>query len=113
MSDVRPVSSDEERPRKAPRRELAEVDRAQFRAHLLAAIPKLRAFALSLAAHSDHADDLVQETLMKAWNHQDSFQAGTNIKAWLFTILRNEYFSSCASESARWRMPTATMPAMS
>ena len=67
--------------------------RDQFREHLLAAIPKLRAFALSLASHADYADDLVQETLMKAWNHQDSFQAGTNIKAWLFTILRNEYFS--------------------
>ena len=64
-----------------------------FRDHLVAAIPKLRAFALSLASHADHADDLVQETLMKAWNHQNSFQAGTNIKAWLFTILRNEYFS--------------------
>jgi RNA polymerase sigma-70 factor (ECF subfamily) len=67
--------------------------RGEFRQHLLAAIPKLRAFALSLAAHADYADDLVQETLMKAWNHQNSFQEGTNIKAWLFTILRNEYFS--------------------
>lgn len=67
--------------------------RRQFSQQLLAAIPKLRAFALSLASHADHADDLVQETLMKAWNHQHSFQQGTNIKAWLFTILRNEYFS--------------------
>jgi RNA polymerase sigma-70 factor (ECF subfamily) len=64
-----------------------------FRQQLLAAIPRLRAFALSLAAHADHADDLVQETLMKAWHHQTSYQQGTNIKAWLFTILRNEYFS--------------------
>jgi RNA polymerase sigma-70 factor (ECF subfamily) len=67
--------------------------RATFRQQLLASIPKLRAFALSLASHADYADDLVQETLMKAWNHQQSFQEGTNIKAWLFTILRNEYFS--------------------
>ena len=67
--------------------------RTAFRQQLLAAIPKLRAFALSLASHADYADDLVQETLMKAWNHQQSFQEGTNIKAWLFTILRNEYFS--------------------
>ena len=73
--------------------ERSEESRELFRQHLLAAIPKLRAFALSLAAHADHADDLVQETLMKAWNHQNSFQDGTNIKAWLFTILRNEYFS--------------------
>jgi RNA polymerase sigma-70 factor, ECF subfamily len=71
----------------------AAVRGSEFRDHLIAAIPKLRAFALSLASHADYADDLVQETLMKAWNHQDSFQAGTNIKAWLFTILRNEYFS--------------------
>ncbi len=75
----------------APR--VASSENNYFREHLIAAIPKLRAFALSLASHSDHADDLVQETLMKAWNHQDSFQPGTNIKAWLFTILRNEYFS--------------------
>lgn len=71
----------------------SEESRKQFRLHLLATIPKLRAFALSLASHADHADDLVQETLMKAWNHQNSFREGTNIKAWLFTILRNEYFS--------------------
>ena len=71
-----------------------EEDRpADFRQALLATIPKLRAFALSLAANGDHADDLVQETLMKAWHHQTSFREGTNIKAWLFTILRNEYFS--------------------
>lgn len=67
--------------------------RREFREELLASIPRLRAFALSLASHPEHADDLVQETLMKAWNHQGSFQQGTNIKAWLFTILRNEYFS--------------------
>ena len=73
--------------------ENVETARATFRQQLLASIPKLRAFALSLASHADHADDLVQETLMKAWNHQQSFQEGTNIKAWLFTILRNEYFS--------------------
>ena len=73
--------------------ETSEEGRARFRQHLLAAIPKLRAFALSLASHADYADDLVPETLMKAWNHQASFQDGTNIKAWLFTILRNEYFS--------------------
>ena len=71
----------------------ADPGSAAFRQQLLASIPKLRAFALSLASHADYADDLVQETLMKAWNHQDSFQEGTNIKAWLFTILRNEYFS--------------------
>ncbi|GAA4527642.1 RNA polymerase sigma factor [Chelativorans composti] len=64
-----------------------------FRDGLLAAVPTLRAFAVSLAKNSDRADDLVQETLVKAWDKQDSFQSGTNLKAWLFTILRNEFYS--------------------
>jgi RNA polymerase sigma-70 factor (ECF subfamily) len=64
-----------------------------FRADLLAAIPSLRAFAVSLAQNADKADDLVQETLVKAWDKQKSFQPGTNLKAWLFTILRNEFYS--------------------
>ncbi|MDH4982008.1 sigma-70 family RNA polymerase sigma factor [Hyphomicrobium sp. D-2] len=60
---------------------------------LIAAIPNMRAFAISLCGNRDRADDLVQEALVKAWNHLDSFQEGTNLKAWLFTILRNAYFS--------------------
>jgi len=66
---------------------------SSFKADLLAAIPSLRAFGLSLAQNSDKADDLVQETLMKAWDKQSTFQPGTNLKAWLFTILRNEFYS--------------------
>jgi RNA polymerase sigma-70 factor (ECF subfamily) len=53
----------------------------------------LRAFAVSLCGDRERADDLVQETLFKAWNHLESFREGTNLKAWLFTILRNTYFS--------------------
>lgn len=64
-----------------------------FRDGLLAAVPTLRAFAVSLAKNADRADDLVQETLVKAWDKQESFQPGTNLKAWLFTILRNEFYS--------------------
>ena len=64
-----------------------------FKTDLLAAIPSLRAFAVSLAQNSDKADDLVQETLVKAWDKQASFTPGTNLKAWLFTILRNEFYS--------------------
>lgn len=60
---------------------------------LVAQIGSLRAFAVSLCGDRDRADDLVQETLFKAWNHLDSFKEGTNLKAWLFTILRNTYFS--------------------
>lgn len=65
----------------------------QFKSDLLATIPSLRAFALSLTQNSDKADDLVQETLVKAWDKHASFQMGTNLKAWLFTILRNEFYS--------------------
>ncbi|MDN2565396.1 sigma-70 family RNA polymerase sigma factor [Aquibium sp. A9E412] len=68
-------------------------DIAAFREGLLEAIPSLRAFAVSLVKSSDRADDLVQETLVKAWDKQKSFQPGTNLKAWLFTILRNEFYS--------------------
>lgn len=60
---------------------------------LLAAIPALRAFAISLTGKPDRADDLVQETLLKAWAGMQSFQPGTNFRAWLFTILRNVFYS--------------------
>ncbi|MFK4825254.1 RNA polymerase sigma factor [Paenochrobactrum sp. BZR 588] len=64
-----------------------------FKRDLLAALPNLRAFAISLIGQTDKADDLVQDTVLKAWAKQDSFESGTNIKAWLFTILRNEFYS--------------------
>lgn len=65
----------------------------KLKSDLLAAIPKLRAFAVSLCGNPDRADDLVQETLVKAWSHLSSFAEGTNMPAWLFTILRNIYYS--------------------
>ena len=64
-----------------------------FKQALLAALPSLRAFALSLSGRPDRADDLVQETVMKAWAKQDSFKLGTNMQAWLVTILRNTFYS--------------------
>lgn len=67
---------------------------SSFKSDLLAAVPSLRAFAISLTGKVDRADDLLQETLMKAWAHQDSFEPGTNIKAWLYTILRNEFYTA-------------------
>ena len=54
----------------------------------MAAIPNLRAFAMSLCGNTTRADDLVQETLVRAWSKLASFEEGTNLKAWLFTILR-------------------------
>lgn len=64
-----------------------------FREDLIEIIPSLRAFALSLCGSRDKADDLVQEALVKAWAKQDAFQPGTHFKAWMFTILRNHFYS--------------------
>lgn len=64
-----------------------------FKQAMLAALPSLRAFALSLSGRPDRADDLVQETVMKAWSAHASFSPGTSLRAWLFTIMRNTYFS--------------------
>jgi RNA polymerase sigma-70 factor, ECF subfamily len=60
---------------------------------LLAAVPNLRAFAISLSGNVDRADDLVQETMLRALANIDSFQPGTNMSAWMFTILRNLFRS--------------------
>ena len=64
-----------------------------IRDQVLAAVPGLRAFAMSLSGSVDRADDLVQETLLRALAHIDSFTPGTNMPAWLFTILRNLFRS--------------------
>lgn len=62
---------------------------------LISFLPNLRAFGIALCGDADRADDLVQDTMLKAWNSLDTFQEGTNLRAWLFTILRNTYFSDC------------------
>jgi RNA polymerase sigma-70 factor (ECF subfamily) len=64
-----------------------------FKDHLAAVIPHLRAFGRSLSGSRDLADDLVQETLLKAWAARKRFQAGTNMRAWTFIILRNLFLS--------------------
>lgn len=66
---------------------------AEFKAQLAQVIPHLRAFGRSVSGSRDLADDLVQETLMKAWAARQRFQAGTNMRAWTFIILRNLYLS--------------------
>jgi RNA polymerase sigma-70 factor (ECF subfamily) len=65
----------------------------QLEAELIAAIPNLRAFAVSLCGNPNRADDLVQETLLKAWRNLTTFVDGTNLSAWLFAILRNNFYS--------------------
>jgi RNA polymerase sigma-70 factor (ECF subfamily) len=66
---------------------------ASGRDPMLAAMPKLRASAIFLCRNGDHAEDLVQETLLRACANITSFKPGTNMFAWLFTILRNEFYS--------------------
>ena len=67
-----------------------------WRDDVVALIPALRAFAWSLSHNAADADDLVQDTLIKAWTHRDKFEPGTNLRAWLFTILRNTYYTTAA-----------------
>ena len=73
--------------------ELVPLSDREFKEQLAAVIPHLRAFGRSLSGSRDLADDLVQETLLKAWAARKRFQAGTNMRAWTFIILRNLYLS--------------------
>ncbi len=66
---------------------------AQFRRDIIALIPHLRAFSRALCGGRAIAEDMAQEALAKAWRAQDAFDPGTNLKAWLFTILRHELYS--------------------
>jgi RNA polymerase sigma-70 factor, ECF subfamily len=70
-----------------------------FKDGLVAEIPSLRAFAVSLCGSVTLADDLVQEALLRAWSNSDKFQLGTSLRAWLFTILRNIYYSQYRKRS--------------
>jgi len=63
------------------------------KADLISAVPNLRAFALALCGNADKADDLVQETLVRAYGSLSSLAEGTNLMAWLVTILRNAYYN--------------------
>ena len=67
---------------------------ADIRQGMLAAVPSLRAFAISLTGNLDRADDLVQETIVRALSNIDRFQPGTNLRAWMFTILRNQFHTA-------------------
>jgi RNA polymerase sigma-70 factor, ECF subfamily len=66
---------------------------SSVRCEMLEAIPRLRTIALALCRNADSADDLVQETLLRGCSSIESFQAGTNMNAWLATILRNQFYS--------------------
>jgi RNA polymerase sigma-70 factor (ECF subfamily) len=93
------------------------MDNQSVKDAFLAAIPSLRAFSISMCGRSARAEDLVQETLVKAWAHLDSFEPGTNMNAWLYRILRNEFYSAfrkgrheVADEEGRQAARLATRP---
>jgi RNA polymerase sigma-70 factor (ECF subfamily) len=71
----------------------ASTDDAGFKRELVQLIPHLRAFARTLCGDPAAADDLAQDAMMKAWDARASFQMGTNMKAWTFMILRNQFYS--------------------
>src|SRR5690606_41320029 len=68
-------------------------DKRAFKRELTEVVPHLRAFARGLCGRPDMADDLVQETLLKAWAAQERFEPGTSMRAWTFVILRNAYLT--------------------
>ena len=76
---------------KAPHGDLDEA--AEFEAGLIELMPGVRSVALSLSGHRELAEDLAQEALAKAWAARRSFTPGSNLKAWVFAILRNELYS--------------------
>ncbi|WP_254600829.1 sigma-70 family RNA polymerase sigma factor [Caulobacter sp. S45] len=89
---VQPARSDMRRDAEPP--QAGRNDDSRWREDVIALIPALRAFAWSLSHNSADADDLVQDTLIKAWTHRARFEPGTNLRAWLFTILRNTYYTA-------------------
>ena len=82
----------EDEPNRAGRGGDAAMEHA-FKRELVGLIPHLRAFARTLAGDPAGADDLAQDALIKAWDARASYQMGTNMKAWTFMILRNQFYS--------------------
>ena len=83
-----------------------------LRANLVKTIPHLRAFAISLCGNVDQADDLVQEAILRGLSHLDRFEPGTNLQAWLFTILRNQFHTSFRKRRREAEDPDGIMAGM-
>lgn len=87
------ISSDDETAASDVPEETPVLDEEQFREDLTELIPHLRAFSRSLCGNATLADDVAQDALLKAWKARDKFKPGSNLKAWTFTILRNQFYS--------------------
>ncbi len=86
LSELEPVQP-------APRPPRTPAEDEQFKRELVQLIPHLRAFARTLCGDPTAADDLAQDAMLKAWDARASFEMGTNMKAWTFMILRNQFYS--------------------
>lgn len=73
---------------------LTSADRDDFKRQMVQLIPSLRSFARGLCGSREMADDLAQEAMMRAWAAQDSFTPGTNFRAWMFMIVRNQFYTT-------------------
>jgi len=73
----------------------------RFEEELLSAVPFMRAFGRTLTGDIEQAEDLAQETVLQAWRCRDQFRPGTNLRAWLSTILRNRFYST--QRRRKWR----------
>jgi RNA polymerase sigma-70 factor (ECF subfamily) len=81
----------------SPKRNSDPVD--EFKQQMVALIPSLRAFARGLCGNRDLADDLAQEAMARAWAARDSFAMGTNFRAWMFMIVRNQFYTTIRKNS--------------
>lgn len=84
-------------------------DTTDPRDELVEHLPAMRAFALGLTRDAAAADDLVQDAVVKAWSNLDKFEHGTNMRAWLFTILRNTYYSLLRKRKRETEDPDGVM----
>lgn len=94
------MTEDQPRPQDTPPAERTALSDADFRQQLVAIIPSLRVFARGLCSNRALADDMVQDALTRGWAARQSYAAGSNFRAWMFMILRNQYYTT-ARKNAR------------
>ena len=89
-----------------------DADKCKFEHDVVVLTPALRAFACRFCRTSDDRDDLVQETLLKALRYRQRFEPGTHLKSWLFTIMRNHYFSQFKARKRETTMEDSQLEAL-